>query len=101
MRRNKLSPERLQKDFKDPSSAQFRWQPVPGDKVATGQFYCAMVNAKKSYGAYVGFTPFAVMFASKDGTVGLALVAGGIPSPGTPQETFIYNLCKEHSLKAE
>lgn len=46
----------LTENFKDPGSAQFRNLRVV--KFQTGKLVCGEVNAKNSYGAYVGFKPF-------------------------------------------
>ncbi len=45
----------ITRNFKDPASAQFMWGPVKNAKI-----YCGKVNAKNSYGGYVGFKRFIV-----------------------------------------
>lgn len=45
------------KDFKDPSSAQFRNEYVI-DKSGGEYIVCGEVNGKNSYGAYVGFEQY-------------------------------------------
>ena len=47
----------ITRDFKDPSSAQYRNLAVYSDDGDLA--LCGEVNAKNSYGAYIGFTPFA------------------------------------------
>jgi hypothetical protein len=54
---NNLVADAVSRDFKDPSSAKFRWLPFPD----------CMGNAKNSFGAYVSFKPFRVYFGTKDG----------------------------------
>lgn len=44
--------------LKDPESARFKWEKWNG-----GIYYCGMVNAKNSYGGYVGFVPFIAVVA--------------------------------------
>jgi hypothetical protein len=63
----------LARDFKDPMSAQFSDLRIKGvgNKVSSFDTLCGMVNAKNSYGGYVGFKPFSVQklndtFVSKE-----------------------------------
>jgi hypothetical protein len=44
------------KRLKDPASAQYQWAPVPIESITKGPkvAYCFQVNAKNSYGGYVG-----------------------------------------------
>jgi hypothetical protein len=44
------------KRLKDPASAQYKWAPVALENIAVGPklAYCFQVNAKNSYGGYVG-----------------------------------------------
>jgi hypothetical protein len=44
--------------LKDPDSAKFQWVPIVED--ARSAAYCGLVNAKNSYGGYVGYYPFLV-----------------------------------------
>jgi hypothetical protein len=66
--------------MKDPNSAEFRnWHAFQSDK---GLLICGEVNAKNSYGGFVGFTHF-VAHASPDGQLlspaALASTSGGGP----------------------
>jgi hypothetical protein len=55
----KFLMEALSKDLKDPGSAQFKWSQIPEPASPGGTVhYCATVNAKNSYGGYVGQKPF-------------------------------------------
>lgn len=53
----RLISDRLGDRLKDPLSAQYRWPPVQLAMEAKGPRlpYCFSVNAKNSYGGYVGF----------------------------------------------
>jgi hypothetical protein len=44
--------------MKDPSAAQFKWMPVVLTERDSITDYCALVNGKNSYGAYIGFVRF-------------------------------------------
>lgn len=60
-------------DLKDPSSAQFRNMRGIQAKAETGKsatYICGEVNARNSFGGYVGFTPF--IYNIKDNTAALA-----------------------------
>ena len=53
----KIIADAYGKRLKDPASAQYRWHRLIDSKTSTPNrlFYCFQVNAKNSYGAYVGF----------------------------------------------
>lgn len=58
----------LAKGLKDPESARFTWLKVPRN--AGDSFdYCAMVNAKNSYGGYTGSKPFMAVVLVKNGKI--------------------------------
>lgn len=68
--------------MKDPNSAEFRnWHAFESQN---GLLVCGEINAKNSFGGYVGFTHF-VAHASPDGRLlspaALASVSGGGPDP--------------------
>lgn len=48
----------ISEDFKDPSSAQFRNIWITYEPEIDKSTVCGEVNAKNSFGAYVGFAPF-------------------------------------------
>ena len=51
----------VSKDFKDPEGAKFRNIGIYKSKTGKGGVsVCGEVNAKNSYGAYTGYTPFVV-----------------------------------------
>lgn len=58
-----LAKNEITADMKDPDSAKFRYLRFikAGEKDGEiGGFICGNVNAKNSYGAYAGFSPFFV-----------------------------------------
>lgn len=62
------------KTLKDPDSAKFEWTKVPKNwSGKTAIDYCATLNAKNSFGGYVGFQPY----------IGLITIAGGKITGGT------------------
>lgn len=52
----KLAQEGVIEELKDPDSANFRNEKVIQNE--TGMYVCGEVNAKNSYGGYVGFMPY-------------------------------------------
>jgi len=72
-----IAQDTISRGLKDPSSAQFRhgtcvkgyWSSVPimSLKKAYGWYQVGEVNAKNSYGGYVGFKPYQILM--KDGYV--------------------------------
>src|ERR1700722_19060856 len=89
----KLITDAVTKDFKDPSSAQFRWLPIMGiTREVSSRTYCGMVNGKNSYGAYIGFAPFSVFLAIKDSRVVIAAPLGA-GAPGSSMESVILKIC--------
>lgn len=58
------------KALKDPDSAKIAWTKVPKVFPATASFdYCATLNAKNSYGGYVGYAPFMGSIAVANGKI--------------------------------
>lgn len=53
----------LTKDFKDPDGAKYRDLAVYRELGGKDLYLCGEVNAKNSYGAFTGYTPF---FSSRD-----------------------------------
>lgn len=83
-------------ELKDPDSAEFRW-PIPKDK----NIYCGWVNAKNSFGGYIGFQPFAVI-----GGVGVKTDAPrdffvyGVRI-GSPDEPGVQAVCAQHGFNMD
>jgi hypothetical protein len=93
----KFMAEGLSKDFKDPPSAQFRWMQIPVPSLPNSIVsYCGTVNAKNSYGGYVGFKPFIARVGFSDNKMIYATM-GSIAGPELPEEVII-NQCAQHNL---
>lgn len=54
--------------LKDPLSAQYRWPDLIKAQADTPD-YCFQVNAKNSYGGYVGFQPVLGSVTQRNGTI--------------------------------
>lgn len=54
----------VEEKLKDPFSAQFKWGQWNGSA-----YYCGTVNAKNSFGGYIGFVPFLALVAFAEGKV--------------------------------
>ena len=91
----------LAKTLKDPDSAKFEWTKIPKEELwpkSRNAFdYCATVNAKNSYGGYIGFQPF----------IGIVTTAGGkitggyttaIASADQTDSAFITDTCAKKGL---
>lgn len=68
----------LSAGLKDPDSAKFKWPPLLDVKRAEGFYnYCGMLNAKNSYGGYIGYQPFYAQVGRKpDGSISFAEMRG-------------------------
>ena len=73
-----ISEAAIKEQLKDPDSALFEWsggfafvgyKPTLFSKVRTGFGACGFVNARNSFGGYVGKQRFLVVFASIDGVL--------------------------------
>ena len=57
-----MTAVKVKGDLKDPDSAQFRWVRLSADVDTNAPHvsasYCGLVNAKNSYGGYVGYRPY-------------------------------------------
>jgi len=63
-----LAQKEVSADMKDPESAKFRYMRFiqQGEKDGVvGGFVCGNVNAKNSYGAYAGYSPFFIAISMK------------------------------------
>lgn len=77
--------------LKDPSSAQFKW-----GKWNRSPYYCAAINAKNSYGGYIGFVPFLALVAFADGkSLGTPFVMLADADPDSPTSRTIRGQCAE------
>ena len=59
-----MALQQVRDSMKDPSSAQF--EDVQAVAYQDGKVVCGSVNAKNSYGGYVGFTPFVAVASGAD-----------------------------------
>jgi hypothetical protein len=84
--------------LKDPDSAKFQWAKVPKTLPAEGSVdYCAMVNAKNSYGGYIGSQPFIGLIAVSKGKI----ISGAIGAVGdaTPMyRDILPKMCRDKGL---
>jgi len=83
--------------LKDPGSAQFQWAKVPKRLPESGFDYCAMVNAKNSYGGYIGAQPFIGMVMVNNGKI----IGGVIAAVGDANPTYqqiIPDMCRKKGL---
>jgi hypothetical protein len=88
----KLLSNMLAVSLKDPGSAQFIWAKIPRVQDAEEIYYCAQVNAKNSYGAYIGYQPFmAVIGIAKAKVIGGAMA--GVAN--SDDRWIIENMCKQ------
>ncbi len=70
--------------LKDPESVRFKWPPY----VDGSDLYCGYVNAKNSFGGYVGDARFSAFVVLVDGEIKVAApvgIATGDPSDSTSQ----------------
>lgn len=88
----------LAQSLKDPGSAQFRWSKFPQPLSASSEpaHYCATVNARNSFGGYVGHQPFLAIIAMRDGKIS----SGAIGAMGSDTQTarIVEKMCQEHGL---
>lgn len=83
--------------LKDPNSAQFQWTKVPKSLPKDSFEYCALVNAKNSYGGYTGATPFIGMVLIRDGKI----AGGTIAAIGETRPLYshiIPDMCRKKGL---
>ncbi len=82
--------------LKDPASAQFKWAPLVVNTRDGVTDYCGLVNAKNSYGGYVGYAPFYVQIVfDEHGKIKLAELRG-LTNPSDDATADIEStLCRE------
>lgn len=88
-------------ELKDPDSAQFKWLDIPAAlKAESGTLpYCVLVNAKNSYGGYVGFKPMQIILYTKPDGSAVAIVMN--PPSDDPEivESVNSELCSKKGYK--
>jgi hypothetical protein len=88
----KLLASVFAKSLKDPESARWEWAPVRSD-VADGSIeYCGNVNARNSFGGYIGSRTYISTLTIKNGTI----INGRIELPSAPLEHTI--TCQDRGL---
>lgn len=81
----------LDRRLKDPYSAHYYWSNGWTKKNGGGTWVCGMVNAKNSYGGYVGKTPFmALLYNRKDGERGASVI---LYDNKASERLFVYSGC--------
>lgn len=99
----KIITEGISRTLKDPGSIQVRWLLFPDlhDKNKSVP-YCGAMNAKNSYGAYIGFKPFLAQILRKDGKITGAVL---VSAPGTYdadiREAADREVCFQHGYDAD
>lgn len=93
----------VRETLKDPDSANFKWLAVPATEIETdvgGVFYCGLVNAKNSYGGYVGFQPYAAMLIrTKSGEWVATRMDSDLPGPEETRVAAVYATCRQEGYQ--
>lgn len=77
--------------LKDAESARYTWP--KWDRSGT---YCGTVNAKNSYGGYIGYVPYLALVDSRQGKVGtFVYVMLGNTDPRDPETSTVIAKCTE------
>jgi hypothetical protein len=81
-------------DLKDPASVSFWWSwikpPVDPNGAVT---YCAALNARNSFGGYIGRSPFIAVVGFKNGVASSAYLSG-IASDNTSKSQAVLIMCE-------
>jgi hypothetical protein len=84
--------------LKDPDSAKFQWTRIPKALPNDGMIdYCGLVNAKNSYGGYIGAQPFIGTIQVSKGKI----VAGAVGAVGDPTPMYreiLPKMCRDKGL---
>jgi hypothetical protein len=84
--------------LKDPESGHFQFTKVPKVLPSEGSLdYCALVNAKNSYGGYNGFAPFIGLISVKAGKIAGGGI-GAINDSDPRYRNIVPDMCKEKGL---
>lgn len=78
----KAIAEKVSDQLKDPASAQFKWAKARANSPTGTIPYCALVNARNSFGGYVGYKAFAVNLTSPRGAKPVVDFIGVDGTPG-------------------
>lgn len=98
-----LVRESVKAKLKDPDSARFKWLPIAGNQTeadgATMMMYCGVVNARNSFGGYVGDVPYLVALVKhlnpKDTRAVSIVIAIGKANWNSPSSKAIVNTCRD------
>lgn len=84
--------------LKDPASAQFQWTMVP-KRLPEGSSmdYCALVNAKNSYGGYIGAQPFIGMILIANNKIVSGLMIG-VGESDPRYRNIVPDMCRKKGL---
>jgi len=91
----------VSKGLKDPQAAQFRWTDPGALTDGEVKTYCGQVNAKNSYGAYVGYVPYMAGLIVRHGKVVAAIVTGAPDAPGSSGVQATTILCGREGIDLE
>ncbi|MCK1507194.1 hypothetical protein [Bradyrhizobium sp. 18] len=84
--------------LKDPDSAKFQWTRVPKVLPADGMIdYCGLVNAKNSYGGYIGAQPFIGTIQVSKGKI-LTGAVGAVGDPTPMYREILPKMCRDKGL---
>lgn len=84
--------------LKDPDSAKFQWTRIPKALPVGGTLdYCGLVNAKNSYGGYIGAQPFLGIIQVTKGKIVAASI--GAVGESTPMyRDIVPKMCRDKGL---
>ena len=81
----------VKEELKDPVSATFKWLDYRGQNI-----YCSYVNAKNSFGGYVGNVMFQVFIVELDNQVKIAAVLGlATGDPNSSRSLATAQICRD------
>ncbi|MBE8587750.1 hypothetical protein [Xenorhabdus griffiniae] len=82
--------------LKDPGSAKFKHVNLIQDSESSIDVYCGQVNAKNSYGGYVGFKPFMVILLTNQKNERKAMTLPEGEESSTIKEKATMKQCANH-----
>jgi len=88
------------KNLKDPDSAKFEWVKVPknwSNNNGGGFDYCATLNAKNSYGGYIGYQPF-MGFVMTSGTKITGGYTTAVSGSDAAERLLVNDMCAKKGL---
>lgn len=84
--------------LKDPGSAQFQWAKIQKGLPTDGTIdYCAVVNAKNSYGGYIGATPFMGTIQVTNGKIAAGMM-GAVGYTERQYADLLPKMCRDKGL---